>query len=336
MRTLLALLGAVLMVVAALVFRATVIEGGDDGGGSGGGTARLVCATEVGDACDDLAGDGVSVTVEPAGVTAARLSSITDQAARDPGLDGWLVPAPWPDLVRATRDQAGLGPVIDDSVGPVARSPLAIAVWSERVPTLDAECDDIDWRCVGEVARSGGVQPSFPDPATSATGRDVLGQVATSYFGRSDISSFDVNTDQGFRIFLDALADSSAAVPPGADPLDLMLSTGGAQVDVVGAFEAQACPTLAEAARGDEVMLIYPAPVATAELEFAPVTRAGGADRLEDRVTGGDGENALVDTGWHVADDGPDCESPDVARGSNLPSAGVLQVLSDLWAQVNR
>jgi hypothetical protein len=334
-RTVLALLGAVFMVVAALVIRDAWIEG-DDGSAGGSGTARLVCATEVAKACDEMAGDDVRVTVEPAGVTAARLTALTDQEARDPGLDGWLVPAPWPDLVRATRDQVGLGPVIDEPVGPVARSPLTLAVWNARLPVLDDQCDDVDWRCVGDVAPSGEVRPAFPDPQTSATGRDVIGQVATNYFGQTDISTFDVDNDVGFQVFLNELADASAPVPEGADPLALMLSTGGAQVDVVGAFEAQACPTLEEAARGDEVTLFYPAPVATAELEFAPVTRANSADRLEDRVTGDNGRDALVDAGWHVGDDTPDCESPDLPRGSNLPSAAVLQDLSVRWTQVRR
>jgi hypothetical protein len=333
-RTLLALLGAALMVGAALVIRATVIEG-DDGGGSSG-TTRLVCATEVAEACAELGGDEVQVTVEPAGVTAARLAALSDEEATDPGFDGWLVPAPWPDLVRAARDQAALGPVIDEPAGPVARSPLTLAVWADRVPALEAECATVDWRCVGDAAPAGTVQPAFADPAVSATGRDVLGQVATDYFDRTDITSFDVDNDQGFRIFLDQLADSSATVPAGADALDLMLSTGGAQVDVVGAFEAEACPTLQEAARGDEVALIYPAPVATAELEFAPATRGGGAEHLADVVSGEAGENALVATGWHVGDAAPDCDSPDLPRGSNLPAAGVLQALSDLWAQVSR
>ena len=338
MRTVLALLGAAFMVVAAIVFRDVVIDGDDgDGNGSSDGPARIVCATEVANACDVLADNGVRVTVEPAGVTAARLTVLTDEEARDPGLDGWLVPTPWPELVRATRQQAGLGPVINEPGDSVARSPIALAIWDARIPVLDTQCDTIDWRCIGEVAPSGEVRPAFPDPQTSATGRDVLGQVATNYFGNADISPFDVQTDQAFRIFLDSLADNSAPLPPGADPLALMLSTGGAQVDVVGVYQAQACPTLRGAARGEEVELIYPAPVATAELEFAPVTRAAGADRLEDLVTGDDGRDALSSTGWYVDDDGPDCEnSPDLPGGSNLPSAGVLQVLSELWAQVSR
>jgi Bacterial extracellular solute-binding protein len=337
-RTVLALLGAAFMVVAAFVIREALIEGkGGNGDDGGGGTARLVCATEVAAACDELEGDGVRVTIEPAGVTAARLTALTDEEAQDAGFDGWLVPKPWPELVRATREQAGLGPVVEEPVGPVARSPLALAVWEARITLLDTQCDDIDWNCVGEVAPSGDVRPAFPDPQTSATGRDVLGQVAAEYFGTSDVTAFDVNSDQGFRISLDVLADSSAPVPPGADPLALMLSTGGAQVDVVGAYQAQACPTLRGAARGEEVALIYPAPVATAELEFAAVTRAGGADRLEDRVTGGDGRDALLGSGWHVGDDAPDgCDSPGLPDRSNLPSAGTLQVLSELWAQVSR
>jgi Bacterial extracellular solute-binding protein len=336
-RTVLALLGAAFLVVAAIVIRNVWIEGDGDDGGSSSGSARLVCATEVRSACEQLAGDGVRVTVEPAGVTAARLSALTDEEAQDPGLDGWLVPAPWPELVRSSRQQVGLSPVIDEPDGTIARSPIALAIWEARIPVLDTQCDTIDWTCIGEVAPSGDVRSAFPDPQTSATGRDVLGQVATDYFGTADISSFDVQNDQDFRISLDTLADSTAPVPPGADPLGLMLSTGGAQVDVAGAFQAQACPTLRGAARGDEVVLIYPAPVATAELEFSPVTRAPGADRLDDRLTGGDGEDALVSTGWHVGDDSPDCEgTPDLPGNSNLPSAGVLQVLSELWAQVSR
>ncbi|OWY63394.1 hypothetical protein B7486_53375, partial [cyanobacterium TDX16] len=74
MRRVGAVLLAVVMIVGALLVRDLVIEGDEGGSGSSSasGPLRLVCATEVRAACEQLADqeDDVEVTVAAAGTTA--------------------------------------------------------------------------------------------------------------------------------------------------------------------------------------------------------------------------------------------------------------------------
>src|SRR5438874_13122849 len=94
-----ALVVAVAMVVGSLVLRARIDRGRT--------TARLTCTTELETACRNI-GHGVKVTIEPAGVTADRLTGLDPGA--DAGLDGWMTPGPWPQAVDADRRGAGQDP----------------------------------------------------------------------------------------------------------------------------------------------------------------------------------------------------------------------------------
>src|SRR5436309_11901831 len=109
-----ALVLAVAMVVGAVVARRHIDRAAV--------VVRLTCATELADVCGRLPGR-VKVTIAPAGTTADRLTALAPGA--DPGLDGWLTPGPWPQLVDAARVAASREPVFGSAVGPLARSPLA-------------------------------------------------------------------------------------------------------------------------------------------------------------------------------------------------------------------
>ncbi|MDQ4133181.1 MAG: hypothetical protein M3179_08260, partial [Actinomycetota bacterium] len=81
MRRVLAVLAAVAMVAGAVVVRSRLDDGDSDGV-----AGRLTCGPELEAVCERLRrdqGDGLTIVVEPAGVTAERLAA----APGDPGLD---------------------------------------------------------------------------------------------------------------------------------------------------------------------------------------------------------------------------------------------------------
>ena len=298
---------------------------------------RLVCATELAAACDELAKSRdiqVRTVVEPAGATTERLSK--------PGeidLDGWLVMPPWPDVVDNTRERAGL-PRLFGAVGePVARSPLVLAVRDQREATLrtSSSCGGtIGWRCVGDAAAAtswetiggrpewGRVKPEHPDPLLEATGLLLVGQASADYFGRTDLSSTTDLRDDAFLAWLGFL---ERAVSINNATLETML-TEPAFVDVLGTIEAEAVTLIAVAATQDKPVVLYPQPMATADAVFAPVAGRRVSGTLRDLVTDG-GRQALAAAGWRVAGQplAEGLEPRTLPPNSGLPSAGLLEAL---------
>lgn len=188
MKRLLALLAAVGMVVGAWylreAWRGDGAAGDDD---RDGGPPRLICASELADACKGL--EGVAVTVEQPGVTYDRL--VTEGGALD--ADGWLVSGPWPEMVETQRR-------IDLTISdPIARSDLALYVNDERKRVLDAACGALSWKCLGDNAGRpwvelggpagwGEVKVGHPGPDTTG-GLLSAGAAAIGFFGIADISS---------------------------------------------------------------------------------------------------------------------------------------------------
>src|SRR3954452_20616457 len=128
-----ALAVAVAMVVGSLVVRSRIDRSRT--------TARLTCATELEAACRAI-GQGVKVTIEPAGVTADRLSALDPGA--DAGLDGWMTPGPWPQAVDAGRRLAGKDPIFGGGAQPrLASTRLAVVVANRRA----TECPSPTWDC---------------------------------------------------------------------------------------------------------------------------------------------------------------------------------------------
>ena len=311
-RRLLAVVAAIAMVVVAFVVRDQIDDDSADSSGSGG-RPRLVCATEMRDACRELADEeDVEVVIEPAGVTAARMTAAAD--VRDLDVDGWLAPAPWAEIVRGDRARAAAPSVLDTPSAPVGRTPLVIAMWRQRAAVLERHCGSAPrWSCLAEVAGApwsdiggeaswGPVRPGQPDPERTGAGLDVLAQVGSEILGTSDFSSADLETDEFLVPFSRLERAVPSYTPPAGSPFaQMLLERGPTTYDAAGAYESEAGPALAEAAVRNDLKLYYPSPVVTAGATFTAVRDAAGADALRDIVTGDPGRAALARSGWRVA-----------------------------------
>jgi hypothetical protein len=332
----LALLAAVAMVAGAVAVRGAM----DDDEERTTTALRLVCSTELAAVCDALAADGrsdVRATVEAAADTAARLTAVGQ--GEDAGLDGWLVAGPWPAIVDEAREREAKDTLLDDGAV-LARSPLVLAVWPDRDTVLKRHCEGgtVGWKCLGENAgeqwssiaggdaRWGPVKPGLP-PVSTATGLAVLGAATTAWFGDRPVASSADLEEGAYQDWLDRLL---RAVPRNtAATVETALQRGPAAFDAVGTIEAEAGPLLARTARPVKPRLLYPEPVATADVVLG-TTGGRAAELLRELVSGAAGRRALAAAGWRV--DGetlapgldPTRRLPD---GSGLPSAGVLEAL---------
>jgi hypothetical protein len=346
-----ALLAAVAMVAGAFLLRGW-LDDRDDSNGNGDGNGeqssdeqmQLLCDPSLTRYCRDLEEANDDLTVEIVD-SAAASDRFGDPAfsSRDDEVDGWLVPSPFPAMVDEARGRAGQRPVFDEVEGSYGRSPLVIAMWIERADALAPDCAGgvVAWRCIGDDAGQlwadiggsaawGRLKPGFERPTSSATGLLVVGQASADYFETPDFASNDFATG-GFRGWLRNLVDSVPGFPSTAGtPLDQMLAAGPASYDLVGTTEAEAVLKVESSRDNERLVIIYPSAMATADLQFAPVRGAAGADRLSELLDDGDSREDLAALGWRVPDEDlapglpGDLELPD---GNGLPRPGVLQAL---------
>lgn len=329
---LLAVLAAVAMIVGAVVVRD---RRDGDGGASASGKPRLVCATEFEAVCDGLAADGkASVTVEPAADTADALAKLgpDDQ----PPYDGWLVTAPWPAMVNAQA----VAPVV--TPGPVvARSPVVLAVRSDRKALLQTACGGpVGWKCLGAQAGrpwqqlggdSGSVTPAHA-AVSGVAGLTVLGAATAGYFGTTDLSRENLD-DAGFRSWLSGL---ERAAPDDDEPADTLASRPSAY-DAVGALEAQV-GSLVASTRQPKADVLYPDPVATADVVLATTSGRGGP-ALSALLASPAARSLLAHQGWRIDDQSRPSwaqQGTVLPKSSNLPDAGVLAALRQRAGVANR
>lgn len=331
------------MIVAALYFR----PGGPERDGDiipdlSADPASLVCIPELRSVCEDIAGDGVEVTIEEAGKTADRLAG-TDEVEHD----AWLTLAPWPEMAAAAR-RVELGLDLPPAGDPLARSPLVMVVARERAQVLDAECGGaLSWRCIGRVAglpwsRIGGaetwgpVKPGFTDPELSASGLLVAGQAATEFVQQPlSVRGMDTDAFDAWSAQLEQAVQSHGTITD--PPLKRQVQVGPASFDVVGALEADAAQALTSQ-RAKDLKLRYPQTVVIAEVVLAPLREGQGADRLRDLLAKSGGP-ALEAAGWRVGGGLPAAvptDAPAVPEDSNVPDAGVLEALRLKWGEIQR
>ena len=338
----LALLAAVAMVVGAVVLRDRMDEDAE----RSSTTLRLVCSTELAPVCDALVADDgtdVDATVEAAADTAERLSALGPGETAP--LDGWLVAGPWPTIVADARERDGRERQVTS--GPVlARSPVVLAVWPDREGVLKRHCPDaaVGWRCLGDNA--GMPWASLPDgraewgpvkpghrPTSDALGLAVLGAATAGYFRSAELSAAELATDE-YRSWLTRL---ERAIPGRTPPtIDTMLVRGPSAFDAVGTIEAEAGPLLFRSARDPKPSLLYPDPVATADVVLG-TTGGRAAELLGELVSGAVGRRALAGAGWRVRGEKL---APGIPAGlqlpdtSGLPSPGVLDALRKLAGDI--
>ncbi|MGQ0826132.1 MAG: hypothetical protein ACT4OX_14065 [Actinomycetota bacterium] len=349
---LLALVVALAMVGGALAIRELIIkdegssaDGADDSDRDSDDRLRIACIVELAEVCGTL---DANVTVEAAGTTAARLTALADGA--DAEIDAWVTFAPWPEIVRDARARAGVDELLGADTSALARTRLAVAARRDRADVLLAACDGmLTWRCIGDVAGTpwsdiggegtwGAVRPAHPEPQLSATGLLVLGHAVGGYLATpeipaDDVSRLDWETSDEFPGWFQRLERSvpDDAFDPDTDPFARWLQTRpvGARYDIVTATEAAALRALARAAADvrDAAVLLYPAPVATADVVLAPVGGAGDAGALNDPL-----RDALLDAGYRADDAG----DPPLPATDGLPAPGALDALRGLWEEVVR
>lgn len=367
MRDVLARLAA-LAVAVGLVLGALTIRGAldDDGtrpgpdggaaptGGEDGDTAPLDlrCIDELAEVCGPLAElaerDGaVTSLVGSAGDTAR-----TFRAATEPLAAGtvWVTLSPWPGIVNEARIREGREPVLGAVSEPVARSPLVLVGWRERLAVLDESCGGAaGWGCLGDVAdgtwaelggdpRWGPVKPGHLPPDSSAVGLLVAGQAAADRTGGAGFSLRDLQ-DDGFRSWFSDLERAVPSFEPSAGtPLRQMLQFGVASYDVVGTLEAEPAALFPVAgARAEGLDVRYPQPMLVADL----VLGGGDADaveRVRRLLTSAEGEELLRAAGWRLPDGAPPATRPDAPPldEAQLPAPGALEALQTVWAEVVR
>ena len=304
MRRLLAVIGAVGMVAAALALRQAMDDDADDDGDAGGEEVVVVCDPDLRAACDAL-GDDVEVRIEDAADTSAALV-----AGDADGVDGWLTSAAW---LEITQDRA------DASLGEatvLASSPVVLAADADRADAVATLCQDQPvWRCVGDAAertwesldgdpRWGSLRTGLPD-ADTAVGLSVLASAAAGYFDGTD---FAANDFADLRGWLSRLADASA---PGDRNLLRTLVRVRGTYSAGGLVEAEV--------RGHrELSTLAASPTVDAVVVLVDV--AGGGDLPDPRAP----RDGLVGAGWDTGDGEP----------ASLLKPGVMAALHTLWKDI--
>jgi hypothetical protein len=177
------------------------------------------------------------------------------------------------------------------------------------------------------------VKPAHAPPS-DGVGLLVLGQAVGNWFGRTDLSTFDLE-DDAFRGWFGALENAAPRNAPA--PLQLMLTAGAAAVDAVGTTEAEAGPLLAHAARRGQLDLLYPAPMATADVVLAIGSTGRSAASLKRAAAGDPTKRALAEAGWRVGGEPLAqgvAESPALPPTNGLPPPGLLDALRGRWREV--
>ena len=321
---LLAFAAAVAMVVGALAIRNRM----DEDEVSRSTALRLLCAPELIDVCGVVANTDeaeVILTTEAVGATVDRLRN-----APEANFDAWLTPGPFPQMVQELRrSQSQLRPLFDRVSPRLAQSPVVIVGWKDRLAALSTKCE-VGWKCVGSAAGQpwssvggpatwGSVTTSLTDPTHSAAGLVTLGAATAGYFGRSGLSTEDLDGDDAFGTWISQLGRNNAGVD-----ISAMLAAGPSLVAFVAGLE-QALKPVVDAASSDrrnQVSVIYPSPVASAEVVLGIADdRRGG--RLLELLRDDAARKAFTDEGWRPPGTGP----------SGLPSPGLLSVLRSRWAQ---
>jgi len=343
-RRLLALLGALAMVGSAILVRSAIDD--DTKSGNDRRTPILLCAAELANVCDELAREAdVKIVLESVGATTSTLATRAETENGRPQYDGWLTFERNAEIVQEARRRNSLPAILEDASPAIARTPLLLAIWKDRANVLDDHCaGEITVACIGGVAgtrwasiggdtRWGDVKLGHADPEDTGEGLAIIGQEAAQFVGRSQLSRDDFDQDA----FLEWFSTIERAVELDADAFEHLLSFGAARYDIVTTTEATATRQLARASRDrqEALRLLYPDPVASIDVVFAPFI--GGDSDLADIVTGDDGTNALERAGFRVGTDPPEPRTddpPPLPARSNLPDAGTLEALLQTWRGV--
>jgi len=290
------------------------------------GPYRLTCASELADACRAMSTRNVTVTVEPAGVTADRLVGLA--AGADTGFDGWLAAGPWAAMVAEARQAATREPVTG-ATRSIGWTRVALAVWRDRGVALRTACSGpLTWRCVGDAAArgawsaSGGrpewgvVKVALADPVTESTGLVGLAAATAGFTGSAAFVPVDLTENDAYQRWLAGLAKAIPRPSPGIVPI---LTSGPSVADVYVGLEAEIRAVLRTAARQSDIEVVNLSPVFAVDAALTEPAR-------DPRPVPGGLADAVHAAGWLDR----------MAATENLPPSGALAGLRQLWRDTIR
>lgn len=304
----LAVLGAVAIILVAIVVRSAIDDGGEAGGNKGGGELIVACDTDLASYCEALTGlDGRIIE-------ASDVTSLAILGGSLEEVDAWVTTDAWYEVTagRSTR------PIGEAEL--LASSPIVVAADPDRVAAVEALCSGRPtWRCLGDNAGEawgaiggeaawGRLSVGLPDADTS-TGLSVLAAVAIGYFGDADFAANEF--DDAFASWL---AKVTLPAPGGdPDPANTLVVRRGTY-SVAGTTEARLSGISRPVGRVDAEP---PVEAGIVFVQLADGDEIDALDRLRDD---------LVASGWTRASGQPD---------STL-KPGVLAALHTLWMEVAR
>lgn len=304
----LAVIGAVAFVLAAVVVRNAIDDGGDDDGDlARDDEVVLVCAEDLRAACDAI--DGAEVRFEAAAVTAGAI--VSGELAAD--VDAWLTTAAWMEVVSSRA------PERSGEAEALASSPTVIATAPGRFDAVIDLCAEADvWRCLGDAAGSdwgdlGAGRPEWRElkvglmDADGAVGLSVLASAAAGFFGRVDFAANDPAYGE-FEGWLANLTEPSGSGD--VNPVRTLITRPGTY-SAAGSVTALAAPLL-----GRGVQSIAPA---TAVSATAVVLSFGGDEPDTNQL-----RSSLTEAGW----------TPESGTPAPLLKPGVMAALHTLWTEV--
>lgn len=306
----LAVLGAIGLVLAAIAVRNVIDDGGsnDPDEPASDDEILVICDTDFASVCDALPIDTGRIVED------AALTSETILAGNAQGLDAWVTSDAWFEITLARSED----PIGDAEV--LASSPVVIAIEPDRAEAVRELCADVAvWRCLGDHAGEpwgtlggspswGPLESGLPD-ADTATGLSVITAVASGFFGNTSFATNDF--DGEFRGWLGKLAEPAGAGD--ADPANTLVVRRGTYT-AAGAIASRV------AAITRPVVSFEVTPPATSSAVLVDLV---GGDEPPDAASV---RKPLVDAGWRTAAGEP----------TPLLKTGVMAALHTLWTEVAR
>ena len=326
-----ALILALGMIFGSLALKNSTTTDNPDSQKSGGGESaspdakfRLNCSTELADICAELQGTepNLKVKTEEAGVTADRLTLLSD--GTDPGFDAWLTVGPWAEIVQDNRSfTENAGVILGKASRVLGSSPAQIVTSKSGESALEGACGGtITWKCLGE-------NQSLPQPQSigmaspnTGAGLAVLADATNSFFGSNSYSATDFE-DAAFIGWFKQLTYKSQDFALGEQTVLERAVAAAGTFTTVGALssEVASLPTSTKKFNPLPAPKGAPAQPVIAQVRLVPATGITAKDAL-DQVNIEALTQLLKDSNWNTTDPDPD---------SNMPDAGVLQVLRDMW-----
>ena len=325
MKRLAAIVLAIGMVFGSVALRNSLEKNTQAQTATGGDSPfRLNCSTELADICAELeqTEPNLTVKIEEAGATADRLTLLPD--GTDPGFDAWLTVGPWAEIVQDNRSfTENAGAILGKASRVLGSAPAQIVTSKSGESALEAACSGtITWKCLGE-------NQSLPQPQSigmaspnTGAGLAVLADATNSFFGDNSYSATDFE-DAAFIGWFEQLTKKSRTVQLSRKtPLDDAVAKQGS-FSTVGALssEVASLPTSSKKFNPVPAPKGAPAQPVIAQVRLVPAAGITAQDAL-DQVKTDALTQLLKDSSW---------KTTDLDRKSNMPAAGVLQVLRDMW-----